>query len=436
MRLFECPKSRRRLRLFGASVALLLVSTSAMPGSADLKQELEKLRQQQQQVQAQKKEKAAEVDATTAQADELTSALEVLTASVNEQAARVSDAQQQLEAAQARHDAAVEAVLQQGSLITDLETKLQTTAINSFVTRDDTRSPIFDGVDPNKAVRMQSLTEAVTESGVSVADQLRNAKEDLQIEQVEATAAEQEAADLTTQLAAELTELETRQQAQEDMLDQAEERLEQALAESAALADLDKQLADKIVTTNAELARQAAARKRNPAPVGRHRRLPLGGRHRAGTGVLGPQEHRLQPRFDAGGGRGRRDPFRGWRLPQLPEPDRAAQGPLRVEPVRHLPDAGVAVQPADGPTGPVDARAGPGHRLHLQRGHHRQPFQRRLSVAGGPRPEVRLRQPAVRALALVGERQVTLRRRGAESGRRRLDASMAAGESVAPGDGG
>ncbi len=266
MRPFECLKSRSRLRVFGACLALVVVSTSTMPSSADLKQELEKLREQQQQVQEQKKEKAAEVDAVTAETGDLSSALEVLNASVNEQAAKVADATQQLKAAEARHDAAVEAVLSQSSLITDLEGKLQATAINSFVTRDDTRSPIFEGVDPNKAVRMQSLTEAVTESGVSVADQLRDAKEDLEIEQAEASSAQQEASDLKAQLDAEMAELQTRQDEQQDMLDAAEERLERELAEAAALSDLDKTLSDKIVATNAELARQAAARKRNPAP--------------------------------------------------------------------------------------------------------------------------------------------------------------------------
>jgi len=266
MRLFECLKSRSRLRLVGACLALLVIATSTQPSSADLKQELEKLREQQQQVQEQKKQKAAEVDATTAEAGDLNEALEVLNASVNEQAAKVADATQQLKAAEARHDAAVEAVLSQSSLIADLEGRLQETAINSFVTRDDARSPIFEGVDPNKAVRMQSLTEAVTESGVSVADQLRTAKEDLQIEQAEAGAAQQEAADLKTQLDAELAELQARQDEHQDMLDAAEARLERELAEAAALSELDKTLSDKIVATNAELARQAAARKRNPAP--------------------------------------------------------------------------------------------------------------------------------------------------------------------------
>ena len=78
MRLFECLKSCSRLRLLGACLALLVASTSTMPSSADLKQELEKLREQQQQVQEQKKEKAAEVDAVTAETGDLSSALEGL----------------------------------------------------------------------------------------------------------------------------------------------------------------------------------------------------------------------------------------------------------------------------------------------------------------------------------------------------------------------
>jgi D-alanyl-D-alanine carboxypeptidase len=270
MRPFECLKFRSRLRLLCACLLTVLVATSALPGSADLKQELEKLRQQQQQIQDDKKAKAAEINVATAEADELGSALEVLNASVNAQAAKVSDAEQRLAAAKARHDSAVEAVLAQTAVITDLEADLEDSAINSFVNQDRAHSVLLEEANPNKAVRMQSLAEAVTESGISVADQLLDAKEDLQIEQAEAADAADEAARIQTQLTAELAELETQKEQQQSLVDEAEQRLESELAEAAALAELDQELSNQIVAKNTELARQqaaAAARRRsNPAP--------------------------------------------------------------------------------------------------------------------------------------------------------------------------
>lgn len=266
----EFLRSRGHLRLVVAGLVMVLVSSSAFPGSAGLKEELEKLRQQQEQVKQDKAEAAAEVDVATAETDELAAALAVLSSQVNEQAAKVADAEQRLAAAVARHDAAIEAVLTQSALIGELEVQLSNTAIQSFVRQDGPASPILEEADPNKALRMQSLAQAVSESGVTVADELKAAKEDLRIEQAEAENAETRAAAIRTELAQQLAELEQLKAEQEDLYQQAEARLEQQLAEAAALAELDEVYAAKIVETTAELARQqaAAARRRNPASGG------------------------------------------------------------------------------------------------------------------------------------------------------------------------
>jgi LAS superfamily LD-carboxypeptidase LdcB len=268
MRLFEFLRSRGRARFAAGGLVVLLVAMSTLPGGADLKEELERLRQEQEQVKEDQAAAAAAVDATTAEADELAAALEVLTSQVNAQAARVADAEQRLVAAEARHDAAIEAVLIQTSLITELEGQLSTSAIESFVAQNDAASPILEEADPNKAVRMQSLAEAVTESGVTVADELKEAKEDLRIEQAEAKDASEEAEAIRAELAQQLAELELRRGEQESLFQAAEARLERQLAEAASLAELDQELANEYAEKNAELIRQqaaAAARLRNPA---------------------------------------------------------------------------------------------------------------------------------------------------------------------------
>jgi LAS superfamily LD-carboxypeptidase LdcB len=191
-----------------------------------------------------------------------------MNAEVNEQATKVAEAEQRLAAAQARHDAALIAVDEMTLEIAGLEERLSDRAISSFVSQTNPGSPLLEEADPNKAVRMQSLVEAVNDDGISVADELRAVKEDLDIEQAEADDAAAEAETIRTQLADDLAELELRRTAQADLSAQAEARLEAQLAEAWALSELDKDLSDQIVAKNAELAAQAAvAQSRNPAPA-------------------------------------------------------------------------------------------------------------------------------------------------------------------------
>src|SRR5690606_11414244 len=79
--------------------------------------------------------------------------------------------------------------------------------------------------------------------------------------------------------------------------------------------------------------------------------------------------------------------------------------------LRHLPGAVVVLLAAHRPARLVDARAGPGHRLHLRRLDDRL-RQRGLPVAARQRLELRPLQPAGRALALVGRRQLSTARPG------------------------
>ena len=100
-------------------------------------------------------------------------------------------------------------------------------------------------------------------------------------------------------------------------------------------------------------------------------------------------------------------PLRRW-LPLLGRPDRDPAQQLRLQLLRHLREARLAVQPAHGPARAVDARAGPGRRLHLQRRRRdRLPEQPLLPVAGRQRQRLRVLQPPQRALALVLERQLS-----------------------------
>ncbi|MCP4224752.1 MAG: hypothetical protein GY773_15555 [Actinomycetia bacterium] len=246
----------------------VLFAMATFPGGAGLKEELDELKREQEELQKDKEDKAKDVDLATAEADDLSAALELLNADVNEQATKVAAAERALVAAQTRHDTAIEAVVGQASAINDLEGRLSERAISSFVNQEAGRSPMLEEVDPNKAVRMQSLVEAVTDDGISVTDELRAAKEDLEIEQRAADDAAAEAERIQIRLIEDLAELERRQMAQADLVIAAEEKLERNLAEAWALSELDKELSAEIGKKNDQLAAQLAVstRSNNPAP--------------------------------------------------------------------------------------------------------------------------------------------------------------------------
>lgn len=258
-----------RIRLLGALLVFAVVAAGAFPSGAGLKEDLEELKREQEEIQKNKEDKAKDVDADTAEAEDLSAALELLNTEVNEQATKVAAAERSLEAAQDRHDAAAAAVVTQSTNINSLEGRLSERAISGFVNQEAGRSPMLEEIDPNKAVRMQSLVQAVTEDGISVTDDLRAAKEDLEIEQKAADDAAADAELIRTQLAEDLAELERRQTAQADLVAEAEERLERSLAEAWALSELDKELSAEIDKKNEQLAAQLAAstRKNNPAPT-------------------------------------------------------------------------------------------------------------------------------------------------------------------------
>ncbi|MEL7157952.1 MAG: D-alanyl-D-alanine carboxypeptidase family protein [Actinomycetota bacterium] len=121
---------------------------------------------------------------------------------------------------------------------------------------------------------MQSLAHVVTEDGIAVTDELRTAKEDLQIEQKIASDSSEEAERIKVQMADDLAELERRQARQNELWTAAEERLERSLSEAAALADLDKDLSAEILKKNEELVRQAQVQRRNPAPSTQTTKFP------------------------------------------------------------------------------------------------------------------------------------------------------------------
>ncbi len=252
--------------------AAVLMLLSVLPAGAD--QSLGDIRAERERVQAEEAAKARQVDAQSAELSELNEALEALQAHVNAQEAEVADAERRLAEAEAAVVAANNRVAELEAQRDALEAKAAGQAIDSFVIGADGPSAFINSGDLNEAVWMQHLMESVTERDADAIDELRATDEDIAIERRIAIDAEADAQILRDELALQLAELQENRDAQAEIANAAEARLEHLLSEQQALEAEGAQLAaaEKAELERlAELARKAAA----AAPKGPASSIPL-----------------------------------------------------------------------------------------------------------------------------------------------------------------
>ncbi len=248
-----------RKAVVALAIALML-GVMALPSYAqDLSEEIRELKEEQEQVKAQKEAKAKDIEVATATVEELTDALAVLTAQVNEQETKLDAARTQLTLAEARYTEATAAVQEKRAEIEALKVQVQAQAISAFVGAQDTHpNPVLDDVDPNEAVRRRSLVLSVTRRDIDLGEQLKDAQDELAIQQALADEAAKEAEEYRDAIAADLIQLQAAEDRQAELAAAAEARLEARLAEQAILEEMESQLAGEIKEKNDELARQAA----------------------------------------------------------------------------------------------------------------------------------------------------------------------------------
>ncbi len=261
------PDGPLRLTLLGCIV--ILVAGAALPAQADLADEIAELREEREELQENRENQARAIDATTAEANELAAALAILNGQVNEQEGRLATAEAALGAAEKRFATASQAVADKVNEIANLEIQVSSRAISAFVDQNIGSTAVLEETDPNRAVRKQSLVESVTRQEVDVAEELRQARQDLDLEQAKADVAKIEAEDLRATIESELVALQSVRDAQADLAEEAELRLDAQLAEAQIMAERDKALAAEITEKNEELQRQLAlaSRRNNPAPA-------------------------------------------------------------------------------------------------------------------------------------------------------------------------
>ena len=373
--------------------------------------------QRQQELRDQRAAQAVKLDALKADDKQVSGAIDALQANVKSHQTKLVQANQRSAAADQELANAQTVEAEKAAYLAEMQSSARRFALQAYVSPTDELGAVMGATDGNGPYRA-GLASLQASQFAKALDDLAAAQADLATARATAERAANQASRRKADAVAQLQRLQQVLGQQEQLSDQIDNRLDDALAEADALQALDAQLAGQIRAEQAAVAaqlqaarlaaEQAAARngislaapgsgRSVGSPIGAIAVTTVGG-ITVNVSIAGQIAALLRDAAAAGINLGRR------RLPQLRRPDRRAPQQLRAHAVRHLPEAFVAVPPARGEAGPVDARAGPGHRLHLQRGHHRLAQRAVLELAGPQRRPVRPHGQLPRGVALVDER--------------------------------
>lgn len=231
---------------------------------AALEQQVRQLRKERDVFQKEILSQAQVVDTATAEVSEVEQALADLELLVAEQRDDVTRAERALEGAVLAVTAAERRSAELADQQTTLQAQVNDLALQTYIGRDSTIEGSFGLArtgDIYKAARVQTLIGAAFGDINNTSDRLRGLQIDTQV----ATKALNEAAVrrelLQSEAAAQLEQLLEAVGLQARVVLDAEERLEVRLFESAALAELDAELAKEIATENDNLSRVIKAEK-------------------------------------------------------------------------------------------------------------------------------------------------------------------------------
>ena len=286
-------------------------------------------------------EVASHVDALEASQADVTGALATLEANVAAETARLADAERAAQEAQLAADAARAAADAAAAELTGMEDQVRALAVEAYISEGSgpDAEVLLSSDDLNEAMQRRELLEHRQGSQADAIDQLRAAREDLDIARQEADAASQRALEQHAAVQQQLTAVQAARDQQQVVLDDVEARLDASLAEAAALAGLDAQLSQQIAQQEAALA--ARARAAGGGSGGRHGAVPGGpglGDHVRGITVNVAIADGSKPcspgrgRGSSFGGGGYRSPEDQWRLREAHCPDPANSPPSACSP--------------------------------------------------------------------------------------------------------
>jgi septal ring factor EnvC (AmiA/AmiB activator) len=265
----------RRLRVIAVAVALATVSPT--PGAhaseaPDPRAERERVRSEQAAV-------ASDVDALEATSKEVDTALADLEANVSGQQTLLADARRAADQAAASLAEAEREEQRAQDDITELESMVRTIAVEEYM-RPTTVDPmvVLSSDTVSEASRRSALLDFRSQRDAEVLDRLRAAREDVEQRRLEAERAAVRAEEQRAEVAGRVEQFEQARDQQAEFAASVEQRLDTTLAEAAALADLDADLAGQIAADEERLAARLraaqAARVAQAAQAARARPTP------------------------------------------------------------------------------------------------------------------------------------------------------------------
>ena len=242
----------------GLVVLACLAMLGAVPAQAAETDPAAKRRE----VQREKARAAAQVDVLRASDEEVESALEDLGQDIRGQEARAAAARQASAIAdeQVRQAKAAEAATT--AELADLRTTMKAVAVDAYVQGPAKQLSLAAGAKSlNDLATQQYFIGVTANKGADTPDQLRRARQDLEVQRDKAESAADVAAARRRTVDAELKELRVAEESSERIAADVEARLESTLAEMASLEAVDQKLAAEIAERQRRIAAQLAAQK-------------------------------------------------------------------------------------------------------------------------------------------------------------------------------
>ena len=250
------PGRRRTTTLIGASAALAVGLLAVLPGSgasADTSAD-------QRDVKRKKAEVAAQVDTLKATDAQLDAALADLQANVSSTQAAMNNAQSQVDAATARADQAERDAAAAQANIESFRTQVVAAAVEAYVDpQGDKALDVFREASANDASAKQAIIDATSGAKLDVVDEFRSEKQRLDNLKAEADAARSEAAAQRDALAQRKAGYDSALSQQRQVANQVSARIDDKLAESAALSALDSKLSAQLQQEQAALVARVKA---------------------------------------------------------------------------------------------------------------------------------------------------------------------------------
>ncbi|MGZ4786058.1 MAG: D-alanyl-D-alanine carboxypeptidase family protein [Acidimicrobiales bacterium] len=252
-------RNRTSPRLVAALVAVAALFAAlvgpALPASGAAAASSTDPATQREQVRKKKAEVAGQIDTLNATSDQVNAALDALDENVRGAQAQANDAQRAAEAAQHDAEEAQRQADEAQATIDQLKSRVAEAAVDAFVhPPSDAALQVFEQQSADDAVTKSQMLTVANGNNFDVVDQFRAAKQQLEVKRDAVAKAQAQAAARAATLADKADGLQQARAQQAKVAAEVDQRINDKLAESAALASLDKNLSEQIASEQAALA--------------------------------------------------------------------------------------------------------------------------------------------------------------------------------------